>query len=104
MTADERQFDIVGFGEVLVLDEGGQMNHQATLATTVVDPVGAGDAFAGSYLAARLSGFGPRSASWLGSAFAAAVVAAPGDTAGLPSPEQVVELLTQARQLEGSVS
>ncbi|GAA2329732.1 sugar kinase [Dactylosporangium salmoneum] len=71
--------------------------HLPTSATTVVDPVGAGDAFAGGYLAARLSGAGPRGAAWLGSRFAAGVVATPGDTEGLPTPVEAAALLAQAR-------
>lgn len=77
----------------------GTMQHQHTLATTIVDPVGAGDAFAGSYLAGRLSGLTARAACWLGSAFAADVISSTGDTAGLPGPERARELLTRARQL-----
>ena len=81
-------------------DENGTMIHQETLASTIADPVGAGDAFAGAYLAGRLAGLSRRSSCWLGSAFAAAVIAAPGDTAGLPSASRAREMLHQATQLE----
>jgi 2-dehydro-3-deoxygluconokinase len=64
---------------------GGRMRHQPALATSVVDPVGAGDALAGGYLAARLAGVGTAGAAALGSRLAAAVVASPGDTDGLRS-------------------
>ena len=71
--------------------------HLPTAAVRVVDPVGAGDAFAGGYLAARLAGIAPRGAAWLGTRFAAGVVATLGDNEGLPDPPQAATLLTQAR-------
>jgi 2-dehydro-3-deoxygluconokinase len=52
----------------------------------VVDPVGAGDAFAGAYLAGRLCGARPLDAARLGARVAAGVVATAGDTEGLPAP------------------
>ncbi|GAA1890068.1 sugar kinase [Asanoa iriomotensis] len=70
--------------------------HLPTAAVEVVDPVGAGDAFAGAYLAARLAGIDTRGAAWLGSQFAAGVVAAPGDTEGLPTPDRARELVASA--------
>ncbi len=60
--------------------------HLPSYATKVVDPVGAGDAFAGGYLAARLRGAPPTAAAHVGSVLAAGVVAHHGDTAGLPDP------------------
>jgi 2-dehydro-3-deoxygluconokinase len=71
--------------------------HLPSAAARVVDPVGAGDAFAGAYLAARLQGIGPRGAAWLGTRFAAGVVAHPGDTDGLPGEAEAAELLGTAR-------
>ncbi|MFG3421626.1 sugar kinase [Micromonospora sp. NPDC048063] len=67
--------------------------HLPSAATTVVDPVGAGDAFAGGYLAGRLRGASPAAAAGLGSALAAGVVARAGDTAGLPDRMAAAELL-----------
>jgi 2-dehydro-3-deoxygluconokinase len=57
--------------------------HLPSAATSIVDPVGAGDAFAGGYLAARLRGATPVDAARLGNELAACVIAAPGDTTGL---------------------
>ncbi|SCL32538.1 2-dehydro-3-deoxygluconokinase [Micromonospora pallida] len=74
----------------------GDPVHLPSAATTVVDPVGAGDAFAGGYLAGRLRGASPAGAATLGSALAAGVVAAAGDTAGLPDRAAAAELLRQA--------
>ncbi|GIF51825.1 2-dehydro-3-deoxygluconokinase [Asanoa ferruginea] len=70
--------------------------HLPTAAVRVVDPVGAGDAFAGGYLAARLAGIDTRGAAWLGSQFAAGVVATPGDTEGLPDWARARELVASA--------
>jgi 2-dehydro-3-deoxygluconokinase len=91
-----------GVGEVVLKagaggcwHEGDTPTHLPSVAVQVVDPVGAGDAFAGAYLAARLRGTGPRGAAWLGTRFAAGVVATAGDTDGLPSPAEVVALLEE---------
>ncbi|HEV7706903.1 MAG TPA: sugar kinase [Asanoa sp.] len=70
--------------------------HLPTAAVRVVDPVGAGDAFAGGYLAARLAGIDTRGAAWLGSQFAAGVVATMGDTEGLPDWARAQELVASA--------
>ncbi|MEU0152113.1 sugar kinase [Micromonospora fulviviridis] len=71
--------------------------HLPSAATVVVDPVGAGDAFAGGYLTGRLQGLPPAGAAALGNALAAAVVAAPGDTAGLPDRSSAAVLLDEVR-------
>ena len=70
--------------------------HLPSAATRVVDPVGAGDAFAGGYLVGRLRGLDPPHAAWLGSRMAAAVVTAIGDTEGLPTPTEAAALLAEA--------
>lgn len=97
------QAKTLGVGEVVLKagaggcwHEGDAPTHLPSVAVRVVDPVGAGDAFAGAYLAARLRGIGPRGAAWLGTRFAASVVATAGDTDGLPSPTEVVALLAEA--------
>jgi 2-dehydro-3-deoxygluconokinase len=64
-------------------DSDGGINHQPSLVDSVVDPVGAGDAFAGGYLAARLRHAAPSRAAHIASELAAAVVGSRGDTAGL---------------------
>ncbi|MEU5876209.1 sugar kinase [Spirillospora sp. NPDC047279] len=70
--------------------------HLESAADTVVDPVGAGDAMLGGYLAGRLRGLPPSAAAWLGTQLAAAVIAAPGDTQGLPDRAAAHALLTAA--------
>jgi 2-dehydro-3-deoxygluconokinase len=76
------------------VDDSGVARHQPSAATTVVDPVGAGDAFTGGYLAARLAGAPPGAAATLASQLAARVIASTGDTTGLPRPGEGRKLLT----------
>ena len=52
---------------------------------TVVDPVGAGDAFCAGYLAGQLEGLDESDALALGNACGAAVVSVEGDQAGAPT-------------------
>ena len=59
--------------------------EHAVASVDVVDPVGAGDAFDGGYIAARLDGAGDREAVQLGEACKAGALCAVGDTTGLPS-------------------
>ena len=66
------------------VDGTGTAHHLPTAVVDMVDPVGAGDAFTGGYLSARLAGEGPEHAAQLASQLAARIVAAPGDTTGLP--------------------
>lgn len=65
-------------------DPEGVAHHEPSAAVNVVDPVGAGDAFTGGYLSARLVGASSDVAAKVASALAARVIAAIGDTAGLP--------------------
>jgi len=92
-----------GCGEVVVkagadgcwwVDDTGTAFHEPSAVTTVVDPVGAGDAFTGGYLSARLTGAPPRAAARLASQLAARVIAATGDTVGLPTPDEGRALLS----------
>ncbi|MEU3270299.1 sugar kinase [Saccharomonospora sp. NPDC006951] len=77
-------------------DEDGAVRHQPSLAGEVVDPVGAGDAFAGGYVTARLAGAPRGRAAWLGSRLAAGVLASTGDTEGLPRARLGRRLLAEA--------
>jgi 2-dehydro-3-deoxygluconokinase len=78
------------------VEVAGQPRHLPTAATAVLDPVGAGDAFAGGYLVGRARGLSVFGAAWLGTQLAARVVAHVGDTTGLPDPEQAAALLREA--------
>lgn len=66
------------------VDPAGTPRHEPSAAADVVDPVGAGDAFAGGYLSARLCGAPASAAARLASVLAARVIGTTGDTAGLP--------------------
>jgi 2-dehydro-3-deoxygluconokinase len=55
---------------------------------SVVDPVGAGDAFCAGYLAGQLEGLDEAGALALGNACGASVVAVEGDQAGAPTREE----------------
>lgn len=68
--------------------ERGEPAHVPAMPTRVVDPIGAGDAFLGGYLGARLSGAPTRASAVLGARLAARVIQSLGDTQGLPSPEE----------------
>ncbi|WP_080039806.1 sugar kinase [[Actinomadura] parvosata] len=76
--------------------------HVPSAAREVRDPVGAGDAFLGGYLAARLSGAAPGAATRLGAELAGRVIATPGDTSGLPAPDVARALLRDALAEEGA--
>ncbi|WP_117213585.1 sugar kinase [Allorhizocola rhizosphaerae] len=76
--------------------------HLPSVATSIVDPVGAGDAFGGGYLAARLRGLSQVDAARLGNELAACVIAAPGDTAGLADWSPAGQAATQNRLPSGS--
>ncbi|WP_433217679.1 sugar kinase [Dactylosporangium sp. CS-047395] len=99
-----RRAAAAGVGEVVLkggadgcwFGEAGSPVHMPSAAVRIVDPVGAGDAFAGAYLGARLRGIGPRGAAWLGSRFAAGVIGAPGDTDGLPGADEAAALVADA--------
>ncbi|MEU4703054.1 sugar kinase [Nonomuraea dietziae] len=73
--------------------EDGAPVHLPSAARVVRDPVGAGDALLGGYLAARLAGAGPEHAAWVGSELAGRIVEVYGDVEGLPSPAEAAALL-----------
>ena len=56
-----------------------------------VDPVGAGDAFAGGFIAGELRGLGPVESARLGALLASYAVEAMGDTEGIPTYEELVQ-------------
>lgn len=82
----------------LWVNAGGDTYHLPSAATSVVDPVGAGDAVAAGYLAGRLRGLAELPAAWLGNQLAAGIVSALGDVTGLPTHVEAMELLTRAAE------
>lgn len=60
---------------------------------SIVDPVGAGDAFAAGYIATTLDGQSVEAALHAGNACAASVIGAVGDMAGLPDRDELSRLV-----------
>ncbi|MBO2452935.1 sugar kinase [Actinomadura barringtoniae] len=71
---------------------GGQVTEIA-LRVDVVEPVGAGDAFAAGYLAGTLRGYDQRRCLRLGHIAAASTLVVPGDHGAPPAPDVVDALL-----------
>jgi 2-dehydro-3-deoxygluconokinase len=65
---------------------------EPAVPVTVVDPVGAGDAFVAGYLAERLAGAGPKDRLRLAVASGAYAVGVPGDCDSVPSRAQLQRL------------
>ncbi|GAA2541128.1 sugar kinase [Winogradskya consettensis] len=68
---------------------GGEHYALPALSVTVVDPVGAGDAFVAGYLTERLAGAGADSRLRTAIAAGAFAVTVPGDCEGMPSREDL---------------
>jgi len=90
-----------GGAEVVVTDGANGSwvagQHLPAIPVTVVDPVGAGDAFAGTYCGLRAFGESPIVAGRVAAAVAARVVSTAGDLDGLPSAADVQSLLAEYR-------
>jgi len=88
-----------GGAEVVVTDGANGSwvagQHLPAIPVTVVDPVGAGDAFAGTYCALRAFGDSPVAAGRVAADVAARVVSTAGDLDGLPSAAEVEHLRVQ---------
>jgi 2-dehydro-3-deoxygluconokinase len=67
----------------------GTPTHGEALTVPVIDPVGAGDAFAAGWIAGWLNEIGPEDTLRRAHATAAFVVASPGDWEGLPSAAEL---------------
>jgi 2-dehydro-3-deoxygluconokinase len=79
-----------GRGCVALLD--GQRHEVPALPVTVVDPVGAGDAFVAGYLADRLAGAPPADRLRTAIAAGAFAVSVPGDCEGAPDRDELAAL------------
>ncbi|MFI5895867.1 sugar kinase [Actinoplanes sp. NPDC051513] len=90
----------LGPTEVVVKDGGrgcvalinGERHQVPALPVTVVDPVGAGDAFVAGYLADRLAGAGAGQCLRTAIAAGAFAVTVPGDCEGLPDRDELAAL------------
>ncbi len=84
----------LGADGALALEAGATPIHEAAITVrTVVDPVGAGDAFCAGFIAGRLDGTDLATALQMGNGCGALAVAASGDQAGLPDREELARLL-----------
>ncbi|UQS24390.1 sugar kinase [Amycolatopsis thermalba] len=68
---------------------GGEVHRAEAVPVTVVDPVGAGDAFVAGYLCGLVSGEPVPGCLRLGNAAGAAVCRVPGDWEGLPARDEL---------------
>jgi 2-dehydro-3-deoxygluconokinase len=90
----------LGPTEVIIKDGGrgcvaqinGERFQVPALPVTVVDPVGAGDAFVAGYLADRLAGEAPERCLTTAIAAGAFAVTVPGDCEGLPDRAELAAL------------
>jgi len=90
----------LGPAEVIVKDGGrgcvalidGERHEVPALPVTVIDPVGAGDAFVAGYLAERLAGEPPARRLATAIATGAFAVTIPGDCEGLPDRAELAAL------------
>ncbi|SCX44418.1 2-dehydro-3-deoxygluconokinase [Klenkia marina] len=89
---------LAGLGAVEV--GGGREVHGPTTPVEVVDPVGAGDAFAAGWLAASVAGGSAEERLALGNAAGGAVCRVPGDWEGLPTRAELAETgpMTEVRR------
>lgn len=79
-------------GAIAFERDGTEVRRPAHVIPVAADPVGAGDAFAAGFIAARLDGEGLERALDVANACGAAVVAAVGDVTGAPTRAELERL------------
>ncbi|WP_281278576.1 sugar kinase [Streptomyces tateyamensis] len=82
-----------GDRQAVAVDRDGRCTAEPALRVEVVEPTGAGDAFAAGYLAGTLRGLDQRGRLRLGHLAAAAALTAPGDQGTVPPPALRADLL-----------
>jgi 2-dehydro-3-deoxygluconokinase len=82
----------------MVVDQAGPVSVEGFQVARVVDPVGAGDAFAAGFLSAHLDALGAEQSLERGHALAAMVCLTHGDWEGLPTRRQLEEFLARRGQ------
>jgi 2-dehydro-3-deoxygluconokinase len=84
----------LGAGGAIGIEAGGALVQAPGIpVATIIDPVGAGDAFCAGFIAGRLDGVDLPDALWMGNACGALAVAAAGDQSGLPDRAELGRLL-----------
>jgi 2-dehydro-3-deoxygluconokinase len=84
----------LGAGGAIAIERGGlAVRRPAIPVATIVDPVGAGDAFSAGFIVTRLEGGDVARALEVANACGAAAVSAIGDTTGLPDRIELDRLL-----------
>ena len=76
----------------MVLDDGDPVRLPAITAFPVVDTTGAGDGFAGGFLAVTLAGGTPVQAAMVGTLVAARIISERGGHTGSPSLDELGDL------------
>jgi 2-dehydro-3-deoxygluconokinase len=79
----------------VALDEGGAVSRNGFDVGRVVDPIGAGDAFAAGFLSGHVDGLNAEGCLERGHALAAMVCMTHGDWEGLPDRRQLEEFLAR---------
>ncbi|HLU27338.1 MAG TPA: sugar kinase [Glycomyces sp.] len=82
-------------GEGVTCFEGTRRHYTPAAPVEVVEPVGAGDAFAAGFLYGRLEGASPEGCMRLGHRLAAGALQTTGDLAAPPGPETIKSILEQ---------
>ena len=83
----------VGAAGAWLIERGGEVLVPGFPVERIVDPIGAGDAFAAGFIAGMLEGLPPEEAVRLGNACGAFALGVPGDYEGLPGRAEVDALV-----------
>jgi 2-dehydro-3-deoxygluconokinase len=82
-------------GEGVTCFEGTRRHYVPASPVEIVEPVGAGDAFAAGFLYGRIEGASPEDCMRLGHRLAAGALQTTGDLAAPPGPETIQSILEQ---------
>ncbi|WP_026923602.1 sugar kinase [Glycomyces arizonensis] len=102
-TADDVRSELPNAGTLVVKDggegvtcfEGEERHYSPADPVEIIEPVGAGDAFAAGFLYGRLKGASPDGCMRLGHRLAAGALQTTGDLAAPPGPQTVRSILEQ---------
>lgn len=91
---------VVHSAEEAFAADGSGVARKSSYPASVVDAVGAGDAFVAGFLSGRLRGWGTEECLGLANACGACAVTMPGDVASMPFEEEALDLLHDRRVTE----